>query len=141
MILLKIHLFLQVLKILYMKNKRIGFFKLSLMIGVGFFPFLISSCKHDGVPMDQLPQIPFSEVLPIFTQNCATCHGGNGESRGLAFTDYTSIMRSVQAGNSSKSKAYQAMFSTFQLMPPNNPLTTSQRTMIRLWIDQGAKNN
>ena len=134
-------MFLQVIKILYMKNKRIGFFKLSLMIGVGFFPFLFSSCKHDGVPMDQLPQIPFSEVLPIFTQNCATCHGGNGESRGLAFTDYPSIMRSIQAGNSSKSPAYQAMISTFQLMPPNNPLTTSQRTMIRLWIDQGAKNN
>ena len=141
MILLKIHLFLQVLKILYMKNKRIGFFKLSLMIGVGFFLFQVISCKHDGVPMDQLPQIPFSEVLPIFTQNCATCHGGNGESRGLAFTDYPSIMRSIQAGNSSKSPAYQAMISTFQLMPPNNPLTTSQRTMIRLWIDQGAKNN
>jgi len=124
-----------------MKNKRIGFLKLSLMIGIGFILFLVNSCKHDGIAVDQLPQIHFSEVLPIFTQNCATCHGGSGESRGLAFTDYTSIMRSIQAGNSSKSKAYQAMISTFQLMPPNNPLTTSQRTLIRLWIDQGAKNN
>ena len=124
-----------------MKNKRIGFFKLSLMIGVGFFPFLISSCKHDGVPADQLPQIPFTEVLPIFTANCGSCHDGNGESGGLKLTDYPGIMRAIQAGNSAKSKAYQAMISTFQLMPPNNPLNTSQRTMIRLWIDQGAKNN
>jgi len=111
------------------------------MTGIGFILFLVSSCKHDGIPVDQLPQIHFSEVLPIFTQNCATCHGGNGESHGLSFTDYTSIMKSIQAGNSSKSKAYQAMISTFQLMPPNNPLTTGQRTLIRLWIDQGAKNN
>ena len=124
-----------------MKNKRIGFLKFSLMTGIGCILFLVSSCKHDGIPVDQLPQIPFSEVLPIFTQNCATCHGGNGESHGLSFTDYTSIMKSIQAGNSSKSKAYQAMISTFQLMPPNNPLTTGQRTLIRLWIDQGAKNN
>ena len=72
------------------------------MIGVGFLLFLVSSCKHDGVPVDQLPQISFSEVLPIFTQNCATCHDGNGESGGLKFTDYTSIMRSIQAGNSSQ---------------------------------------
>lgn len=124
-----------------MKNKRNGFLKMSLMIGMGFMLFLVSSCKHDGVPADQLPQIPFSEVLPIFTQNCATCHDGNGGSHGLSFSNYTSIMRSIQAGNSSKSEAYQAMISTFQLMPPNNPLTTSQRTLIRLWIDQGAKNN
>jgi len=124
-----------------MKNKRIGFLKLSLMIGIGFILFLVSSCKHDGIPADQLPQIHFSEVLPIFTQNCATCHDGNGVSHELGFSNYTSIMRSIQAGNSSKSKAYQAMISTFQLMPPNNPLTTSQRTLIRLWIDQGAKNN
>lgn len=124
-----------------MKNKRIGFLKLSLMIGVGFMLFLVSSCKHDGVPVDQLPQISFSEVLPIFTQNCATCHDGQGESGGLKLTDYTSIKNAVKAGNSSQSKAYQAMTSTFQLMPPNNPLTTSQRTTVRLWIDQGAKNN
>jgi len=124
-----------------MKDNRNGFLKMPLMIGIGFLLFLISSCKHDGVPMDQLPQIPFSDVLPIFTQNCATCHDGKGGSGDFALTDYTSIMRYIQAGNSSKSKAYQAMISTFQLMPPKNPLTTSQRTMIRLWIDQGAKNN
>jgi mono/diheme cytochrome c family protein len=124
-----------------MKNKRIGFFKLSLMIGIGFMFFLVNSCKHDGVPADQLPQIPFSEVLPIFSANCASCHGGNGGTGGLKLTDYASISRAVQAGNSSKSKAYQAMISTFQLMPPNNPLTTSQRIKVRLWIDQGAKNN
>ena len=141
MIFLKKGLFLQAIKILHMKNKRIGFLKLSLMIGGGFMLFLVNSCKHDGVPVDQLPQISFSEVLPIFTQNCATCHDGKGGSGDFALTDYTSIMRTIQAGNSSKSEAYQAMISTFQLMPPNNPLTTSQRTTIRLWIDQGAKNN
>lgn len=124
-----------------MKDNRIGFLKLSLMIGAGLMLFLVNSCKHDGVPVDQLPQISFSEVLPIFTQNCATCHGGKGGSGGLKLSDYTGIMRVIQAGNSAKSKAYQAMTSTFQLMPPNNPLTTSQRTTIRLWIDQGAKNN
>ena len=124
-----------------MKNKKTAFLKLSFLAGLSFLLFLVNSCKHDGIPADQLPQIPFSEVLPIFTQNCATCHGGQGGESRLSFSDYVSIMKSIQAGNSSKSKAYQAITSTFQLMPPNNPLTISQRTMIRLWIDQGAKNN
>jgi uncharacterized membrane protein len=108
-------------------------------LGLLFIIFFASSCKHDGTPSDQLKQVSFKEVLPIFTTNCASCHGQKGE--GFALTDYSSIVRSVQPGNSSKSKVYQALTSTFNLMPPNNPLTTSQRTLIRLWIDQGAKNN
>jgi uncharacterized membrane protein len=102
---------------------------------------LVNSCKHVGIPADQMPQINFTEqVLPIFTQNCAPCHGGGkGGGGGTKFTDYTSIMKSITPGDASKSKAYQAITSTFQLMPPNNALTTNERTLIRLWIDQGAK--
>lgn len=112
-----------------------------LFFGLGLLTITLitSSCKHEGIPVDQLKQVSFSEVLPIFTTNCASCHGQKGE--GFALTDYSSILRSVEPGNSSKSKVYQAITSTFNLMPPNNPLTASQRTLIRIWIDQGAKNN
>lgn len=102
------------------------------------------SCKHKGVPADQMPEICFTEqVLPIFLNNCGTkgCHDGNGNrsESGYAFTDYASIMKAISPGSASNSKAYQSMISSFNLMPPNNALSTNNRTIIRLWIEQGAK--
>lgn len=125
-----------------MKDNRIGFLKLLFMIGGGFMLFLVSSCKHDGIPADQFPEVCFqTEVLPIFQNSCGTtgCHGGTRGEGGYTFTDYSSIMKAITAGNADKSKAYQAMTSTFQLMPPDNALPIDKRTTIRLWIEQGAK--
>lgn len=124
-----------------MTFKRLGY--LSILVAFVLLPliFLVNSCKHDGVPADQMPQICFKEqVLPIFQNSCGTtgCHGG-GHDHGYTFTDYAGIMQAITPGNSAKSKAYQAITSTFQLMPPNNALSASDRTLIRLWIDQGAK--
>ncbi len=124
-----------------MKFKQLKLLYLFPIFAIGPVLFLTSSCKHDGVPADQFDQINFTDqVLPIFQTNCATsgCHDNRGES-GYVFTDYANIMKAITPGNADKSKAYKAITSTFQLMPPNNALTTSQRTLIRLWIDQGAK--
>ena len=110
------------------------------MIGGGLMLFLVSSCKHDGIPADQMTKICFqAEVLSIFQNSCATtgCHSGGGN--GYSFSNYSGIMKAITAGNADKSKAYQAITSTFQLMPPNNALPIDKRTIIRLWIEQGAK--
>jgi len=102
--------------------------------------FLVNSCKHEGIPADQFDPICFTEqVLPIFQNSCATCHGGSRNEAGLDFSNYTGIMKAITAGNADKSKAYQAITSTFQLMPPDNALPESKRTIIRLWIEQGAQ--
>lgn len=124
-----------------MTFKRLGY--LSIVMAFVLLPlvFLVNSCKHDGVPADQMPQICFTnQVLPIFQNSCGTtgCHGGS-QGHGYNFTTYAGIMQAITPGNSAKSKAYQAITSTFQIMPPNNPLSTNDRTLIRLWIDQGAK--
>ena len=124
-----------------MKFKQLGYF--SILVAILILPlfFLVNSCRHEGIPADQMEQICFTEqVLPIFQNSCATsgCHDSRGEA-GYTFTDYTSIMKAITPGNSAGSKAYQAITSTFQLMPPNNALSVSDRTIIRLWIDQGAK--
>ena len=124
-----------------MKFKRLGFFSASLMLGLAGVLFLGNSCKHDGIPADQVAQVSFSRVLPIFQNYCGTtgCHDGNGGESNYVFIDYPSIMQSITPGNADKSKAYQAMTSTFKIMPPNIALPTSKRTLIRLWIEQGAK--
>ena len=124
-----------------MKDYKIGFLKLFFLIGGGFMLFMASSCKHEGIPADQFPEVCFqTEVLPIFQNSCGTtgCHSSGG-GHGYNFTDYAGIMKAITAGNADKSKAYQAITSTFQLMPPDNALPIDKRTTIRLWIEQGAK--
>ena len=102
---------------------------------------MVNSCQNVGVPADQMTEICFTEqVLPIFQNSCATsgCHDSRGEA-GYVFTNYSDIMQAITPGNADKSKAYQAITSVFSLMPPSNPLSESKRTIIRLWIEQGAK--
>lgn len=102
----------------------------------------VNSCRHDGIPAEELEQVCFTEqILPIFQNSCGTtgCHDSKSAHHGLVYTDYASIMKSITPGNASKSKAYQAMTSTFEIMPPDNPLPQDKRTLIRIWIEQGAK--
>jgi hypothetical protein len=123
-----------------MKKTRIGFHSATLVFGLALGLLLINSCKNEGVPADQFEQICFTgQVLPIFQNSCATsgCHDSKGEG-GYVFTNYSGIMQAITPGDADKSKAYQAITSAFQLMPPDNPLSTENRTIIRLWIEQGA---
>jgi hypothetical protein len=125
-----------------MRNIKLRYLSILLILGLVSSILLVNSCKNDEIPPDKLPRICFTEeVLPIFQNNCSTsgCHDGNGESK-YTFNDFNGIVRSgaVVPGNPDKSPAYQAMISTFQLMPPKNPLSESNRAIIRLWIEQGA---
>ena len=124
-----------------MKLKRLGFFSILLAIIILPLIFIMNSCKHDGILADQMAPVPFSDVKQIYNDYCIKCHsGGGGESR-LNFTDYAGIIKTVTPGNSAKSQSYQAMISTFRIMPPNIAMPTNKRTLIRLWIDQGANPN
>ena len=103
----------------------------------------ISSCRHDAIIPSTITQVCFdSEVLPIFENNCdiSGCHTGTRGSRS-AFNSYTNISSGVVAGNPNSSRLYQAIIgkSGEGLMPPNNPLSIENRTIIRVWIEQGAK--
>lgn len=103
--------------------------------------FWVSSCRHDlGIPAGT-PEICFDrEVLPIFQNNCAMsgCHNGQGEVR-HNLTGYTGIREAVTPGNPDQSHLYLAIIGRGEnLMPPRNPLTIESRTIIRLWILQGA---
>jgi uncharacterized membrane protein len=123
-----------------MNIKRFGNLYLPVIAGIAILFLLNNSCKHDGITADQMAPVAFAEVQQVYSDYCIRCHSGSngGESR-LDFSTYTGILRTVSPGNSSKSKSYQAMIKTFQIMPPNGAVPTSKRTLIRLWIDQGAK--
>jgi hypothetical protein len=126
-----------------MKNTKFGFITASLFIGLGSILFLNNSCQHEGIPADQFPSISFKkQIVPIFQNTCGTsgCHDANSNESEYNYADPSGadILKSVVPYDATKSKAYQAITSTFQIMPPDGSLSTNQRTLIRLWIDQGA---
>jgi hypothetical protein len=123
-----------------MKSVKTPFFLITLIILT--IISWISSCTHDAKIAD-FPEICFDgDVLPIFTNSCAIsgCHDGNGESR-MILNSYTEISRGVVAGNPRASRLYTAIIAKMgeNMMPPNQPLSLQNRTIIRLWIEQGAQ--
>lgn len=125
-----------------MKKPRFTLFSAWMILGLCFALFMTNSCQHEGISADQLEPICFTEqVLPIFQNSCGTsgCHDAKTAEEGYVFTDYAGIMKSITPGNADKSKAYKAITSNLEIMPPDNPLPQDKRTLIRLWIEQGAK--
>jgi hypothetical protein len=104
-----------------------------------------------------------NDVKPILTSNCLECHTGGGEGSdksGFSVYDYNSIMRGTKygsvivAGDSVSSTLYRIVAQKVApeiQMPPHHgeslakgrlePLTPEQVETIKMWIDQGAKNN
>ena len=126
------------------RNMKIDKFSLFLSIVIVFSILLwISSCRHGYLLNSDIPDICFKkEVYPIFMNNCAIsgCHDGQGESE-LLLNDSLSIRNAVVPGDPKGSSAYQAIVSKSgeNKMPPDRPLSLENRTIIRLWIEQGAK--
>lgn len=104
----------------------------------------VISCTHKS-DISGLPEVCFEgEVLPIFQNSCGIsgCHDGQGggESR-LALTSYDGIMKGISPGNPDGSRIYQAIIAKWGegQMPPKQPLSIDNRTLIRVWIEQGAR--
>jgi len=103
----------------------------------------ITSCTHNA-DLTGLPEVCFErDVLQIYKSSCAIsgCHDGKGES-GRAYDNYTDIVSTVVPGDPYASSSYQAIISTRgeNKMPPDQPISLDNRTMIRVWIEQGATN-
>lgn len=124
-----------------MLKSRIIFLGINLIFLVTSFSLV--SCRHEAIIGDKFPEICFEqEVLPIFRNSCSMtgCHDGRGENH-YVFDNYLDISHAVVAGNPNQSPAYKAIITSFGegRMPPDNPLSLENRTIIRLWIEQGAR--
>jgi hypothetical protein len=118
-----------------------------LAIFAGFFlclvPVMVPSCSHDPAGIETLNPVCFdTQVMPILVGNCQSCHGGSSE--GFSMNGYTDVMNYVSAGNPRKSKLYQVITEVngVNMMPPapNHALSQESRTIIEVWIAQGAQN-
>lgn len=112
---------------------------LASMIILATIPW-ITSCTHKA-DISGFPDVCFdTEILPIFTNSCAIsgCHDVGGER--IPLNNYTNISRAVVPGDPEASDVYKAITSSWgeKKMPPDQPLSIDNRTIIRLWIEQGA---
>lgn len=89
------------------------------------------------------------DIQPLLSANCAVsgCHDAGTQQDGVNLSSYSGIMNSgvIVPGNANASDLYEAIHETdpdkVMPPPPGNPLTQSQKDLIRKWIEQGALNN
>jgi hypothetical protein len=119
---------------------------LTMLLISGIIISIVSSCHHETDNADLLPEICFErEILSIFQTSCAMsgCHNSAGEA-GFNLTTYNGIMKGVIPGEAMKSKVYSVLvnvWSVENMMPPDRPLSMENRSLIKIWIEQGAKEN
>ena len=102
---------------------------------------VLPACHHESLLIDDLDTVCFyGQVMPVLQTSCGIsgCHDGSQE--GFQTTNYSSIMQSVVPGDPRGSKLYQVItdINGEQMMPPDRPLTKEQRSVMQIWIAQGA---
>jgi hypothetical protein len=89
------------------------------------------------------------DVKPILTKNCYDCHGAKRQKSGLRLDTVADALEGgnsgpvIVAGKSSQSRLIQAVTGVPEVpvMPPKDKprLSAQEITLLREWIDQGAK--
>jgi len=90
------------------------------------------------------------DIIPILTANCALtgCHTTPDAQSGLnlsASIAYSQLLNPskgyVVAGNPLYSVMYAQITTATQIMPPTGKMDNCSINIIKIWIQQGAKNN
>lgn len=119
------------------------------LIALSLFPLAIAACGGE-------PAVSFShDVKPILDQNCMQCHqaGGEGEvASGFNMATYDGLMKGARfgpmiiAGDAEGSNMIVLMEGRADpsiSMPHGQEETISKQDIqtVRLWVEQGARNN
>jgi len=91
-----------------------------------------------------------SDVQPILTDYCISCHAGSSPSGGYALTSRAAALGAgsdtvpnVIPGNADSSKLYRRIMGveTPTMPPGGTTLDTARTATIRNWVNRGAKDN
>ncbi len=91
-----------------------------------------------------------ADIEPVFRNKCFVCHSGNVVEGGYDMTTYEKVMKGgkkrkekvVIAGKAGESFLFQSCSRQVKpIMPPKTEeqLTSQEASLIKLWIDEGAK--
>ena len=121
-----------------------------IILGAIYALVLLQSCEKEYFVPATKP-LPDSasfqkDILPIFTANCTSsgCHTTGGIAPDLSpATAYSNlfIYGLVDTANVESSVLYMRMTSASNPMPPTGKLPTGTTDLVKLWIEQGAKDN
>ncbi|MCU0702767.1 MAG: hypothetical protein MUF18_02120 [Fimbriiglobus sp.] len=90
-----------------------------------------------------------ADVLPVLKQHCVSCHGPDKQRGGLKVDTYANLKLGgssgevVTPGNPDKSRLYtMTAHKEEPVMPPSKQkIPDAQIELLRVWIDQGGKEN
>ena len=126
------------------KNKLINF--ISILLGI----FMFGACEYATIQPDVPPPPPppgdstsFSlKVQPIFNSNCIGCHKGSVPPDLRAGKSYENLTTAephyVIPFSSATSELYEVLSPGGTMA---SYINSADRTTIKYWIDEGAKNN
>ncbi|MDO9039559.1 MAG: hypothetical protein Q7U59_14550 [Lutibacter sp.] len=119
-----------------------------IIISVGLF---MNSCYYDAYPEYENIDDPdgpgatevsyATDIVPLWSQ-CTGCHGNTPPT--LSTNSYANLLNGyVVAGNADASTLYKSLLGTggVSLMPPGSAWPQAKITLVKNWINQGAKNN
>ena len=126
------------------------------LLSIAIFPLGVALAVSDSpgraesetlAPVVAVGPVSFArQVLPIFQENCAECHGTETKEVELGLTTYADVMKGseygpvVEAGDPTASILFD-MVSAGE-MPQDAPaLDEDEIALIRTWIEQGAQDN
>ena len=92
------------------------------------------------------PTVSYAQfVVPLFEQNCnfSGCHGNGSRAGKVSLITYDSTAQFVKPYAASKGILFAAILRDDPLrwMPPAGKLQAAKIEQLRLWIEQGARNN
>lgn len=122
------------------------------MKSVAYFILIVTilyGCEKAYVQPGVIPEtISFStDIIPIFTTNCAVCHASGSIFPGLILTPdkaYNQLLTDgvnapyVDPSDPESSSLYIRMNSD---MPPSGLVSANKLELILKWIEEGAENN
>ncbi len=82
------------------------------------------------------------QIRPLLDSRCISCHSDDERNGGLSMEGYAHVMDAVTAGKPDDSRLYKVISGESPRMPKGSPkLSEEQVTNVRLWIEQGAKDD
>jgi hypothetical protein len=117
--------------------------------GLFLMVVVLVACKVSPVQADGKNPNFNDDIVPVLRQHCMNCHGNDKQRGGLNVATYTAMMAGgssgnvLTAGDPNKSRLFTLTAHTEEpKMPPNAAkIPQPQIDLMKLWIEQGAKEN
>lgn len=111
--------------------------------------FILATNGEARVHADAKNPTYVDDITPVLKQHCMNCHGNDKQKGGLNLATYAAMQQGgsagvvVTPGNPDKSRLFTLTDHKEEpKMPPNQPkIPAEQIALLKLWIEQGAKEN